>query len=139
METSFCLNKACAQCWALIGFRGCKGLQPSRSRSFSGRMASAFAKASPFAKGFGGQVGGHVRAVPISISPNLEGVRSLGRLLSAGGDARATILGRVTSSVRLQKNGLGNWPHSRRASQATPLLFGHFPMTAARSLVFGHS
>ena len=32
---------------------------------FQGGMASAFAKASPFAKGFGGQVGGHARAVPI--------------------------------------------------------------------------
>jgi len=32
---------------------------------FPGGMASAFAKASPFAEGFGGQVGGHARAVPI--------------------------------------------------------------------------
>jgi hypothetical protein len=40
---------------------------------FQGGMASAFAKASPFAKGFGGQVvGGHVRAVPNLISPNLR-------------------------------------------------------------------
>ena len=42
------------------------GLQPSKVNVISqGGMASAFAKASPFAKGFGGQVGGHLRAVPI--------------------------------------------------------------------------
>jgi hypothetical protein len=52
-----------------VGFRG-KGPQPGPQPSrvnvvFQGGMASAFAKASLFAKGFGGQVGGHVRAVPI--------------------------------------------------------------------------
>ena len=42
--------------------RGCKGLQRSKvDVVFQRGMASAFAKASPFAKGFGG----HVRAVPI--------------------------------------------------------------------------
>src|SRR6516162_11398155 len=37
---------------------------PASPFDFEGGMASAFAQASPFAKGFGGQVGGHVRAVP---------------------------------------------------------------------------
>jgi len=46
----------------LYWFRGCKGLQPSKVNVISqGGMASAFAK------GFGGQVGGHLRAVPFLI------------------------------------------------------------------------
>ena len=50
----------------LYWFRGSKGLQPSKVNVISqGGMASAFAK------GFGGQVGGHVRAVPFLIPHHL--------------------------------------------------------------------
>src|SRR5262245_55189522 len=65
METLFAGKRIAPNMGPLLGSRlqGTAALQVNVV--FQGGMASAFAKASPFAKGFGGQVGGHVRAVPI--------------------------------------------------------------------------
>ena len=77
-------RKACAQCWAFMvpRLQGTAALQVNVA--FQGGMASALAKASPFAKGFGGQVGGHVRAVPISKAEAVRKHRLCRRIAGAG-------------------------------------------------------
>jgi len=72
MKALFCRNTACAKIVGFIGSAAARDRSPPGQCRFSGRDGLRLRQGFFLRKGFGGQVGGHVRAVPNLISPKLR-------------------------------------------------------------------